>query len=668
MAYVQGRLFSTFERHADPRFRVCVSPDELQYADNLLSAATIVGADYETSGLRWWAGDRPVGVAFAARAAGTNELLSVYVPYRHTTGQKQACPEHAIALQKKILERPETTKVFHNRKFDDHMARREGIELRGPIVDTMIEAALYREDQPKGLKVRAVTDLGDPEANRFERMLDCELKRLAAQAGFTKSAFLERFGYGAVDIHLVGLYGANDPALTLRLHEFYEEQGLRASLAQSPRGPQFWGLWDIEMHLTKVLTDMEEVGIPLDVEHLHAMHKHLSKERDRAELKFFQRSQLDHFNLGSDAELRERLTGLGVKLTKKTKQGRLAVDAEVLRAVAERRNEWLWVLRWKDVEKKLSTYTLTLLKFCDAQGVLHGNYQQMGTVTGRLSCRNPNFQNQPAGVDTRLLRALDYSDADVSTCERLENVKRVYAVQRPDTPTTVRLFADYSQVELRVLAQYTQDSGLLEAYRRGEDIHGAVERAVFATSGPNRRKAKVINFGLSYCMSAMGFARKIPEVTADEAEQYFQQYNESFPRVPEFRVEFWKAIASHGCAFRSLFGRKRHLPGMLSGDKPTQERAKRMAIATLIQGTAAEFTKQSLVFLDAAFRDLGLKGRLTGTVHDEIQLDVPADELAQSARLTKRVMEDFPDFAIPIRVDVEYSTTSWADKQALPGL
>jgi DNA polymerase-1 len=681
--------YSFFQHHQDPRFQVVTTADQLQKVANVLAASSVYAKDYESTGLAWWRGDEPCGVAYSARPRPEEDIQSFYIPYRHITGQRQLDADKVVKLCKTVDEDPSKTVIMHNRKFDDHMGRREGIHLAGQVIDTMMEARLYHEDQPAGLKERAFFDLGNTDAKLHEDQLNLDIARHLVSLGMTKTAYLERFGYSLLDIYLAGKYAAHDTYLTLLLREFYEAKGVRDYYSKSPRGEQFDGIWNIEMALTEVLTDVEEVGQPVDVEYILQMHTHLVSEKAKAEARFFQETGLEYFKLSSDDELRERLQYMKVPLTKTTKKGNLAVDSDVLTDAMKVVPAFKWVLRWRDVDKLDSTYTQSLLPYVDENGVLHGNFQQMGTNTGRLSCRNPNLQNIPSKVDVKwLIEVLGMTKEEADVCASMESVKRIFVVQRrPEDPFAiscgnrrmVRILADYSQVELRVLAHYSQDPRLLKTYREGGDIHDEVERAVFGTgkyvneqgeevNGENRRLAKVINFGLSYCMTPIGFQRQIPQVTEDEAQQYFDQYNVNFPKVSEFRQAFWTFILSNGCVFNNMFGRTRHMPSIASPIRSEVERAKRQSIATLIQGSAAEFTKESMVRIHRMLRDGGFATRLTGTVHDENQADGPVDEFAEVVRRMKAIMEDFPDMSVPISVDVEYTLTDWSDKHRVPGL
>ena len=673
--YVQTQGFSYYSFHQQPDLRVVTTPDQLQEAENILKAGPKSFAyDTETNGLAWWRGDHIAGAAFATRPKG-DQIQSFYIPYRHVTGQAQLAPDHVIKFQKQFLEDPEYEVIAHNIKFDEHFARQDGCAIVGPRVDTMVEARLYHEDRKSGLKERLISDIGDPQAQIYDDMLDLDIVRLSKSLGLTKTKYKELFGYSGLDIWLSGQYACYDVKGTLKLHEFYEEQGVRAFYSQSPRGPQHRGIYDIEMKLTEVLCDVERVGVPIDVDRLHQLYAHLTKERDIAEGAFFQETGLEYFNLGSDDELRDRLLGFfNIPLTKTTKSGNLAVDSEVLSKAAVAFPVLNHVLRWKEVDKKISTYTISLLEYCDENGILHGNFQQLGTNTGRLSCKKPNLQNQPSD-DKKRAKANGGLDP--------ESVKQIFMIQRPANDPihhhfhgfkpglAYRLYVDYSQIELRVLGHYSQDDRMCKTYREGGDIHDAVEFAVFGTGKNtphgdiNRRKAKVINFGLSYCMTPQGFARQIPEVSEEEAQQYFNEYNIKFPRVGQFRNEFWSWIRANGCQFQNMFGRTRHIPSIIAAIASERRRAERQAIATLIQGTAAELTKESMVRVYEWLNEEGLSSKQVLTVHDEIQTDGPVEEFAYVARGITKIMTDFPDFTVPVEVGVEYSTTNWAEKKEL---
>lgn len=653
--WIQTRLFSTFELNQDPRYKVVVRSDDLQQMMNCLKSCSTVAFDYETSGIEWWKEARPCGIAFSARPSPSSELLNWYVPYRHHTEQKQMNPDKAIMAQKEILTNPAITKIAHNIKFDEHMCHTEGLWVAGDRIDTMIEAYLYNENDVLKLKERGFKDLRDPSAKKYDKMIDVELARLIKRRRVQKTEYLNSFGYSELDIYLCGMYAAMDTNLTYRLHEFYEQKGVRSMFSASPRGKDQLGVYQTEMMLTEVLCDMERIGCTLDIPYLKNLHDVLIQEREKAEEAFFKTAGVDRFNIGASEELLDYLKNtLHLELTQLTKSGKEAVDQKVLKSFIPQHPHLSHLLRWKDVEKKRSTYTLSLIDMCDEKGIVHGNFQQVGTKTGRMACSQPNLQNVVS----------DESKEGVDP----ESVKRGYVVQRNPSDTfcqgskLFRLFADYSQIELRVIAHYTQDPRLLKTYAEDGDIHSEVENAVFGTVGPNRRYAKIIGFGISYGMSPMGFVRQIDGVSLDEAESFFNEFNAKFPNIPSFREKFWAKAARDRCQFVNMFGRRRTMPDLISASFKDKMSAQRKSFGSLIQGTAAELTKLSLVRMFHAFKEAGMKSRPVQTVHDEIQVDGPMEEFSETARLTRHIMEDFPDFSIPIKVELQASTRSWAEK------
>jgi DNA polymerase-1 len=224
-----------------------------------------------------------------------------------------------------------------------------------------------------------------------------------------------------------------------------------------------------------------------------------------------------------------------------------------------------------------------------------------------------------------------------------------------------------SQIELRVLAYYTKDPILVAAYMNGEDIHTRTSIEVFGTAEKAmRRLAKVINFGLAYGLSPVGFARQV-HVSREEAESYFNKFFERYHGIVDFRDTFWAQVRRQKGYFQNLFGRPRRVQGMNISDNFERGKAEREAIASLIQGTAAELTKESLVRIAHYLKDRALPAKLISTVHDEIQLDCAAEVLPEVAIAVKRLMEDYSEFSpIPIRVDGDYTVRSWSDKTKLP--
>lgn len=826
---VQTRAFSFFEFNMDPRFTVVTRPEQLEEMERFIDAQPIKAFDYETSGTAWWKHARPCGIAFSAHDPSESRPRNYYVPYRHITGQYQLPAEMVVTSSKRILENPDTAKIAHHIKFDEHMAHTEGITVRGERHDTMVLAHMYDENTPKGLKMRGLVDLGDPDAQLHDEILQTEITKLAKFAGMTKTAYRDQYGYAGTDIFMCGAYGAHDTAMTFGLYNFYKQAGVIDFYER---------IYPTEMRLTQIIGKMERTGVQIDVEYLQNLHARLLIEKAKAEALFFQSAPVEWFNLGSDDMLRDfLLKGLRLPLTKRTKKGEnFSVDEEVLSSFLPAAPYLEHVLRWKDVEKKISTYTASILDKLDEHGILHGDFQQIGTVTGRLSCRDPNLQNIPSDDSARAKASPDGIDP--------ESIKRAFIIQRIKEEAfrlfntrglLYRLFADYSQVELRVLAGLSRDPRMIDAFLNGRDIHTETEMAVFGTEDEQRRTAKIINFGLciaegslvltkqdgevpiervqdwhlvwdgaewvshdglvcrgeqevigydgieatpdhevytedgdrvplwqvassmgsrriavgavggvpvryaqvhgqdryawqpkeepsggvvlrslweealgfgvqhsrrqehqhpqrkkvvkvydllnagprhrftvngkivsnSYCMTSVGFARQAG-IGENEAEAFLAKFFEQFPRIEPFRHELWGMARANGNRFNNPWGRTRRLPQLSSPNKWERLRAERQAIATLIQGTAAEMTKETMVRVADWLEAEGLQSQLVQTVHDEVQIDGPMEEFAYVANNTKRLAEDYDEFhPVGIVMDLEASTKHWAAKTKL---
>lgn len=622
----------------DPNRVTVVTSEQFEAMIARLMADPVVALDFETSGLSWWTHARPVGLA--AAVFDGDQVLSWYVPWGHETLEPQLDFARIAPPLKALWESTHQTKVLHNSKFDDHMGRTLGWRLQGPRYDTMLAARLFDENRSAALKGRAVTDLGFAWAKDAAEHLDKVVKGIARRAGLPFTEYMKRHGYAQVPLHIAGPYACLDAEFTLRLWAKYENWGV------SRRFPRVWAN---EVQLTEVLVDMEENGLPVDLPYLYWLKDAVGADKRRLqdEIAAALVSQgAPVFDLGSDDQLLSYMQrNLGLSLKHTTNKGNWSVDREVLEYWKDASPVLPLILQWREAEKTDSTYTTNLLDFVDASGVLHPNFQQAGTNTGRLSCRQPNFQNIPADGG------------------KPRSVRRMFVTRKG----MVRLYHDYSQIELRVLAYFSQDPILLEAYATGQDVHYRTQMEVFNDPGKERRRhAKVINFGLSYCMSYIGFARnaKIPE---DEAKAYLEKFFKRYAGIASFRERFWATVRSNGCIFHNPWGRPRRVPLLNSPDAWVKNRAQRQCIGSLIQGTAAELTRESLVRIWRWIKETGAQAWLVNTVHDEIQTDVVFSEMAKTARAKKQMMEAFDELApTPVIVDGEYAVTSWAEKKDLP--
>jgi DNA polymerase-1 len=673
---VQTRAFSYFEHaHRDPRRVTITRTDQLEEMVRRLSAAPVRADDTEGSGLRWDLSARIAGVAWACyRDEG--DIQAYYLPFRHQTGESQLSED----VVRRVLHdlyyrtRPDQVRVWWNRKFDDHMMRREGIFLTDhQDIDAMIEARLFDENTPAKLKDRALIDLGELEAHVHEEILKRELVRLAGLHGLKKEDYLDRYGYAQIPIFMAGSYACRDVEYTLRLHRKYSEAGVRSHYSRSPRGPQFWGIWNTEMVLARVLCDVEEWGLPINRGYVDWLRQDTMGAIERLDAGIW--DVLGHhrrFNLDSDEELRFFLTrSLGLQLYKYTRGGELAVDREVLEEFSAEAPVLLQIKERREAKKLATTYTNSLLEWCDGSDIIHGNYQQMGTDTGRASMTEPNLQNIASDSDTRSKAAtgkkLKDGGRDPWSVRRAFPVRWVNGIRWP------RLYIDWSQVELRVLTDASGDPNLTLAYRNGEDLHTQTTRLIYGHSlskgeeAEKRRTSKVANFGDSYMMTAVGLARKA-KIPLEEAEDFMRRRAAAYPGIGMFRSRLFQQARANGGWFANKYGRTRRIPELMSGDEKEFRRACRKAIASRIQGEAGDFAKEKMVQLDAFLRAHKLRARIAGWVHDEIAIDAPPEEFVFVARGARAVMQHAPDYSIPMVADVSYTMTDWSEKAEVPGL
>lgn len=632
--------------------------DAFQQMVSFLSYSPILVFDFETSGVDWFRDSVAVGIGLGGYDSA-NKLQKYYVPFRHATGEKQLSIADIGPSLSILLSNSNTLKVAHNIKFDEHFANKEGWKINGPRYDTMIAARLYDENRSAALKIRAVEDLLRPEANEYEKKIDLEIYRLAKEHGMHLDEYRSQYGYSQIHIPLLGTYCCFDIEFTEQLYLFYEKVGISRAY---PR------IWSEEMGLTGELTKMESHGVPINTDYLILLKDRLGGVLAGIEDSITHQLGGFKFNIASDAELRDMLTNrLGISLYKLTKKKQLAVDKEVLTEFVGAHPVLQQIIDWKEAEKLYSTYTDSILERLDSQNILHTDLQQVGTIASRLSCRNPNLQNQPSDSDKRskLFSGKSLEDGGIDPW----SIRRAYIVRKGIDPSDkwVRLYFDYSQIELRVLAFYSRDPVLVEAYRTGEDIHDRTSLEVFGTKEKaKRRLAKVINFGSTYCMSEIGYAAQIG-IPINEARAHLDRFYKQYAGIASFRLKFWGEVKRNKGFFQNLFGRPRRIPEINSSEDYERTKAERQAIAAIIQGTAGELTKISLVRIGKFLEEENLPAYPVLTVHDEIQVDCHVSVMAKVVRGIKALMENFPEFdPIPIIVSVEYSTTNWAEKKKVP--
>lgn len=676
---MQLRAFSYFEGiyGADPNRVTVTRPDQLEEMVQRCQDALELAGDTETNGLRWDLHCHAIGHVYAC-PNGAGEAVSYYVPFRHRTGEQQVSEEAALAAQRRIRQGARQGQVTYwwNLPFDKHICRKDGVELTpGRDLDAQIDARLLDENTGASLKERALADLGDVTAHVQEQLVGREIQRLATLHGLGKTDYKDRHGYEHLPIFLAGAYATYDGLATLRLAQHYNRKGVRDYYSRSPRGPWAPGIWHTEQQLAHVLVDIEEWGVPVDRQYLY--HLREITQRAAAEIESRIWDAVGHhrrFNLDSDDELRHFLVRvLGLPLYRKTRGGDLSVGREVLEEFAGDFPPLALIKDRREASKISSTYTDSLLRWCDRYDYIHGKFRQMGTDTGRAAMTEPNLQNICSDDDAR---------AQAFSGKKLEDggidpwsTRRGFVCR----PGYVRLLVDWSQVQLRILADASGDPQLVNGYRTpdtwvdgyrksGFDVHDHTTKLIWGkVEKSKRRTSKEANFGTAFGLTPIGLARRarIPE---HEAEAFYQRYWQEYAGVARFRRELWRQAREAGGYITNKFGRTRRVPEILSMDPRTRESAERVVIASKIQGEEGDVTKDAMVRLDRRLKAESLDAHICLWVHDEVGIDVRPQDFARVALIAKAEMEHFPDYAVPITTSVEYTDTNLAEKRKVRGI
>jgi len=402
-------------------------------------------------------------------------------------------------------------------------------------------------------------------------------------------------------------------------------------------------LEEVELPLSSVLARMQARGIALDVGYLRAMAEEVRAQMAELQARIYELAG-EEFNLSSPPQLRTVLyEKLGLSPGKRTPKGQLSTDASVLEKLRDRHPIVEAILSWRELDKLHSTYLEALPRQVDpADGRVHTTFNQTGAATGRLSSANPNLQNIPA---------------------RTELGRRIRRAFVPGSPDQLLLVADYSQIELRILAHLAEDEGLRAAFASGQDIHAATAAAVYGlpldqVDPQTRNRAKAVNYGLAYGMNAYGLASRL-EITPEEAQAFIDAYFASFPRIKEY-LERQVAKATADGFTETLLGRRRYIPELQSPNPRVRDMGRRMALNAPIQGSAADVFKLGMLRVDRALAASDLECHMLLTVHDELVFEVEAARVEEAAALVKAEMEAAYELSVPLRADVGWGP-NWAE-------
>jgi DNA polymerase I len=585
-----------------------MSEEELEVWLKKLTAAPLISFDTETDSLDYMRA-QIVGVSFAV-APGE----AAYVPLGHdyAGAPHQLDRNKALAALKPVLEDITKAKLGHHLKFDAHVLANYGIALNGQRFDSMLESYVLNS-------VATRHDM-DASAVRYLGVKTIHFEELTGKGA-------KKITFNQVDVDRAAEYSAEDADITLQLHQ--------AIWPQIEAVPALKFVYEnIEQPLVPVLFRMERAGVLVDRALLRAQSSELASRMLELQSQAHQEAG-GVFNVDSPKQLQEILFGkLGIPVMRKTPTGQPSTAEDVLEELAETHRLPKLILEYRGMAKLKSTYTDNLpLQINPDTGRIHTSYHQAVAATGRLSSQDPNLQNIP-----------------IRTHEG-RRIRQAFIAP----PGHSLVAADYSQIELRIMAHLSGDATLLRAFAEDRDVHQATAAEVFSTpldqvSADQRRSAKAINFGLMYGMSAFGLARQLG-IGRGDAQKYMDLYFERYPGVRRYMEETRRQARETGYV-ETVFGRRLYLPEIQSRNAALRQYAERSAINAPMQGTAADIIKRAMIEVDSWLQSSRIAARLIMQVHDELVLEVADDAIETIVGQTRTHMIRAADLSIPLKVDV----------------
>ncbi|PWR00277.1 DNA polymerase I [Leucothrix pacifica] len=595
-------------------YQCILTEEQLDEWIEKISTAKLVSFDSETTSLNYMDA-RVVGLCFSVKPGE-----AAYLPLGHDyiDVPQQLDFDATLARLKPLLEDPTVLKVGQNLKYDRSVLLNHDIELKGIIHDTMLESYVL-----------------DSVANRHDMDTLCS-KHLNHQtikfediAGKGK----KQLTFNQITIEEATPYAAEDADVTLRLHRFFAPQIKALKNNDAPNQEKLYR--EIEMPLLKVLSDIERTGVMIDAEMLAEQSKEITARMAELENEIYTQAG-EEFNLGSPKQIQAIFFDeekLGLPVIRKTPKGQPSTAEDVLQELAEEHEVPRLLLEHRGLSKLKSTYTDKLpLMINDTTGRVHTSYQQAVAATGRLSSTDPNLQNIPvrSGEGRRIRQAF--------VAPKGRSI----------------LAADYSQIELRIMAHLSGDEGLLSAFSAGKDIHKATAAEIFGVPledvvTDQRRAAKAVNFGLIYGMSAFGLAKQL-NVARGEAQEYVNLYFARYPGVKAYMEDTREKAKEIGYV-ETLFGRRLYLPNINAKNAMLRNYAERTAINAPMQGTAADIIKLAMISVADWLREGTTSTKMIMQVHDELVFEVADDELDMVREIITDRMTQAAKLDVPLVVD-----------------
>ncbi len=592
----------------DPDYTIITSWEAFEAWHRRLAEADGFAFDTETTSLNYMQAEI-VGVSFAVRPGE-----AAYVPLAHDyPGAPSQLPRDEVLTRlKPLLEDAAKPKLGQHLKYDMNVLANHGITLRGVRYDTMLESYVL-----------------DSTATRHD-MDSLALKYLGRRTTHYEEVAgkgAKQIGFEQVPLEQAGPYAAEDADITLRLHET-----LWPRLCEQPLLKRLFE--EVEIPLVPVLSAMERNGVRVDIDQLRRQSEELTHRIAGIEAEAH-RVAGEEFNLGSPKQIQHILFDkLGLPVKAKTPKGQPSTAESVLQELALDFPLPRLILEYRGMSKLKSTYTDKLPELIDPRtGRIHTSYHQAVTATGRLSSSDPNLQNIP-----------------VRTAEG-RRIRQAFVAEAGNRIVS----ADYSQIELRIMAHLSGDERLLEAFAAGEDIHRATAAEVFGVpleqvSEEQRRSAKAINFVLIYGMSAFGLARQLG-IERGAAQAYVDRYFERYPGVKRFMDRTREQAKQEGFV-ETVFGRRLYLPEINAGNAQRRQYAERTAINAPMQGTAADIIKRAMIDIHRWLQESGMGTRMIMQVHDELVFEAPAEEVETVCEQLRRRMSAAAELKVPLVVEV----------------
>ncbi|MGD8748704.1 MAG: DNA polymerase I [Balneolaceae bacterium] len=603
---------SAFDKYDEElaSYELVNTPEDIERLVDKLKGAQALSFDTETDGVDPMKNEL-VGISLSA-TIGT----AYYIPVNVEGGLPQ---KTVIELLQPLFSERQSVKIAHNYKFDYMILSRAGMKIKGDAFDTMI--AGYLIDANQKLKM-------DTLSRQYLGYKPIPITKLIGKGRKQKTM-------DEIDPEKVTVYACEDADITLRLYEKLGDVLVEDELEEIAES--------IEFPLMEVLARMEMNGVRIDERLLSEFSVVLREDLLELEKTIYDKAGVE-FNINSPQQLGEVLFDkMGLPAGKKTKTGQYSTAESVLTRLASDYEMPGLILEYRALSKLKSTYVDALPKLINQEtGRIHTDFNQSIAATGRLSSSNPNLQNIPIRT------------------ERGREIRKAFIADKGFK----LLSADYSQVELRVIASIAEDDNMMEAFKNDEDIHSRTAKEIFnldsidEVTSDQRRKAKEVNFGIPYGVSSYGLARRL-NIDNDEGKQMIDQYFERFPGILRYINDTKQFAKEHGYV-KTLMGRRRYIPEINSSNWNRRSWAERTAINMPIQGTAADIIKLAMINIQKYIEENSLKTRMLLQVHDELIFEVHEDETEEVCPRLKELMETAVELAVPLKVDMGLAD-NWLD-------